>query len=548
MTLPTRWRRPLAGLAIAATATLVLAACSTGTPAASTDASSKPVEGGNLTFLIQGYDSGFVSSKSSISSYEGNLWGEITDKLVYVDPKGTISPWIATSWEQSSDAKHFTLHLKKGVTFSDGEKLDAAAVVDNINIWAKGDTSRGISKVGLFPSSNFVSAKATDDSTVTVDFSSPALGFIPTLGYHGTILLSPKTLALPLDQQADLSKEIGSGPYTVASFNQGESYVLKKRADYEWGPKALGHTGPAYIDTITYKVIKDESVRTQAVVAGQAQVSYNVEPQEIDSLKSQGFTVGTPRYLGFTDGFQVNTSTGPTNDAAVRKAIQIGIDRKAILKTVYTSDWQAATSFLQGNVPEVGDYSSLLAYDPDKAEQLLDAAGWTKGSGGIRQKDGKPLEFTLSPNPYVPSTQAEDELIAQQLKKIGIKVDLKITDVSGYAAVAAAHPPLYQTSRSFVDVGTVAGVLTSQNNGEDWFRLGTSDTTLNKLSTEIATASDETARRKVADDLQKYVLEQGYFIPTVQLVQRLYLISPTVKGVSYNGLAYANFYTAWIAK
>lgn len=548
MTLPIRWRRPLAGLAIAATATLVLAACSTGTPAASTDASSKPVEGGNVTFLIQGYDSGFVSSKSSISSYEGNLWGEITDKLVYVDPKGTISPWIATSWEQSSDAKHFTLHLKKGVTFSDGEKLDAAAVVDNINIWAKGDTSRGISKVGLFPSSNFVSAKATDDSTVTVDFSSPALGFIPTLGYHGTILLSPKTLALPLDQQADLSKEIGSGPYTVASYKQGESYVLKKRADYEWGPKALGHTGPAYIDTITYKVIKDESVRTQAVVAGQAQVSYNVEPQEIDSLKSQGFTVGTPRYLGFTDGFQVNTSTGPTNDAAVRKAIQIGIDRKAILKTVYTSDWQAATSFLQGNVPEVGDYSSLLAYDPDKAEQLLDAAGWTKGSGGIRQKDGKPLEFTLSPNPYVPSTQAEDELIAQQLKKIGIKVDLKITDVSGYAAVAAAHPPLYQTSRSFVDVGTVAGVLTSQNNGEDWFRLGTSDATLNKLSTEIATASDETARRKVADDLQKYVLEQGYFIPTVQLVQRLYLISPTVKGVSYNGLAYANFYTAWIAK
>ncbi|MBK0296168.1 ABC transporter substrate-binding protein, partial [Bacillus sp. S34] len=179
--------------------------CSSGSQASSTS-SGKPVEGGNLTFLIQGYDSGFVSSKSAISSYEGNLWGEITDKLVYVDAKGKTSPWIATSWDQSDDAKHFTL---------------------------------------------------------------------PTLGYHGSILLSPKTLALPVDQQADLSKEIGSGPFTVKSVKEGEEYVLAKRKDYDWGPAALGHTGAPYLDTLTYKVIKDESVRTQAVVAGQADVSFN---------------------------------------------------------------------------------------------------------------------------------------------------------------------------------------------------------------------------------------------------------------------------------
>ncbi|MBF4609431.1 ABC transporter substrate-binding protein [Curtobacterium sp. VKM Ac-1393] len=547
MTDSPRWRRLLAGLSIAAAAALVLTACSSGSQASSTS-SGEPVEGGNLTFLIQGYDSGFVSSKSAISSYEGNLWGEITDKLVYVDTKGKTRPWIATSWDQSDDAKHFTLHLRKGVTFSDGSALDAQAVVDNINIWAKGDSSRGITKVGLFPSSNFVSAKATNDNTVEVDFSSPTLGFIPTLGYHGSILLSPKALALPIDRQADLSKEIGSGPFTVQSYKEGEEYVLAKRKDYHWGPAALGHTGAPYLDTLTYKVIKDESVRTQAVVAGQADVSFNVEPQEIDSLKSQGFTVDTPRYLGFTDGFKVDTTAFPTNDAAVRKAIQVGIDRKAILKTVYTEDWQAATSFIQGNVPEVTDESKLLAYDPDRAEQLLDDAGWTKGSDGVRQKDGKDLEFTLSANPFVPSTQAEDELIAQQLAKIGLTVKLKVVDVAGYAAVLASNPPLYQTSRSFVDVGTVAGVLTSQNGGEDWFGLGTSDAKLNELSTAVATASDETARKKVAAELQQYVLEQGYFLPTVQLVQRLYLISPKVHGTKYNGLAYANFATAWIER
>ncbi|TAP40088.1 ABC transporter substrate-binding protein [Arthrobacter sp. S39] len=540
-----RRRAFLAGVS-AITLTGLLTACG-GTATSSTANPGTPVDGGNITFLIQGYDTGWVSSKTSISSYEGNLWGQITDKLVYVDEKGALSPWIAESWEELNGAREFVLHLKKGVTFSDGTPLDAAAVVANLNAWAKGDPARGVSKVGLFPSSNFAGAEATDASTVKVSFSSPALGFIATLGYHGCILLSPKTLALPVEAQADLSQEIGSGPFKVKSWKQGDSYVLEKRADYNWGPAALGHTGPARLDTITYKVIKDTSVRTSTVASGQAEVAFNVEPQEIESLKEQGFTVGTPRYLGFVDGFQVNTQAFPTNELPVRQAIQHGIDREEIRKTVYTDDWDAATTFIQGNVPEAGDYSSSFAYEPDRAKKLLDDAGWKEGSEGYRTRDGKTLEFTLSPNPYVPSTAAEDELIAQQLKRIGVKVNLKVVDVAGYAAIQASRPPLFQTSRSFVDVGTVAGVLTSQNNGENWFNLGTGDQKLNDLSTAIASASDRESRAKIAGELQQYVLEQGYFIPLNQLVQRLYLISPKVQGVSYNGLAYANFYTAWIS-
>ncbi|WP_311212198.1 MULTISPECIES: ABC transporter substrate-binding protein [unclassified Arthrobacter] len=541
-----RRRAFLAGLGALSTTALVTA-CG-GTTASTGAGSTTPVDGGDVTFLIQGYDTGWVSSKTSISSYEGNLWGQITDKLVYVNEKGELSPWVAESWEELNGAKDFILHLKQGVTFSDGSPLDAAAVVANLNAWAKGDSTRGVSKVGLFPSSNFVSAEATDAATVKVSFSSPALGFIATLAYHGCILLSPKTLALPVEAQADLSQEIGSGPFVVKSWKQGDSYVLEKRKDYNWGPAALGHTGPARLDTITYKVIKDTSVRTSTVVSGQADVAFNVEPQEIESLKAQGFTVGTPRYLGFVDGFQVNTQAFPTNDPAVRKAIQHGIDREEILKTVYTSDWNAATTFIQGNVPEAGEFSESFTFDADKANKILDDAGWASGSDDYRSKDGKTLEFTLTPNPYVPSTKAEDELIAQQLKKVGIKVNLKVVDVAGYAAVQASKPPLFQTSRSFVDVGTVAGVLTSQNKGEDWFGLGTSDQKLNDLSTAIATASDRASREKVADELQQYVLEQGYFIPLNQLVQRLYLISPKIKDVQYNGLAYANFYTAWISQ
>jgi peptide/nickel transport system substrate-binding protein len=548
----TRLRGAVLAAALAALA-LVIAACgSSGGSAASgggAAAAGQPKDGGNLTFLIQEFPAGWVSSESNISSYEGNLWGEITDKLVYVSSTGQVSPWIATSWQTEDNAEKYVLHLKPGVTFSDGEPLNAAAVVDNITLWAKGDPSRGIAKVGLFPALYFEKALAVNTDTVEVDFSKPTLGFIPTLGYHGSILLSPKTLALSVNQQANLRSEIGSGPFVVKSYQTGVSYTLVRRADYNWGPPALGHTGPAYLNSITYKVVADESTREQAVVAGDAQADFNVTPSDIPSLESQGFTVATPRYLGFVDGFEVDAGAGPTSSLQVRQALQHAINRTQILGTVYPKGWDLAESFIQSNVPEAANDAALFSYDPSLSDQLLTQAGWVLGADGYRTKDGQTLSFTLVPNPYVPSTQQEDELIAQQFQKVGIKATLKIVPLSDYASFAAvsAAYPLLSVSRSFIDFSTVGGVLTSLNGGQNWFGVGTSDKTLDTLSQEIESASSTTQRDTVANQVQQYVLTQGYFIPIVQQVQRIYLIAPNVHGVTYNGVAYANFYTAYLS-
>jgi len=295
--------------------------------------------------------------------------------------------------------------------------------------------------------------------------------------------------------------------------------------------------------------VADESTREQAVVAGDAQVDFNVTPSDIPSLESQGFTVGTPRYLGFVDGFEVDGGVGPTSSLPVRQAIQHAINRSQILSTIYPKGWYAATSFIQGNVPEVANDSALFTYDPSLSESLLTQAGWVVGAGGYRHKDGQTLSFTLVPNPYVPSTQQEDELIAQQFAKVGIKAQLKIVPLSDYASFAAVSTayPLLSVSRSFIDFSTVGGVLTSLNGGQNWFGVGTSNKTLDTLSEEIESASSTAQRSAVANQVQSYVLTQGYFDPIVQQVQRIYLIAPNVHGVTYNGVAYANFYTAWLS-
>ncbi|PPQ16051.1 peptide ABC transporter substrate-binding protein [Bradyrhizobium sp. AC87j1] len=509
-----------------------------------------PRDGGDITFLIDSLGGTWIPNNSAISSFQGHIWGHVTDKLVYVDADGKVSPWIAESWEQSDDATQFTLHLKKGVTFSDGTPLDASAVVANLDIWYAGRKNEGINPIGLFPKT-YTRSEAVDAATVKVFFKAPTLGFIPTLGYHGSILISPKTIAQPAAQQADLSKTSGSGPYVVASWKEGDFVKLVKRKDYNWGPAAVGHTGPAFLNSITYKLVSEPSLRVAAVQSGQADVAYSPSPQELKSLKDAGFTIATPRYLGFVNGLAVNTKLEPYNDVKVRQAFQAGIDRKEIIDTVYTPDWKLATSFIQSNVPGATDHSDLLAYNPGKAEKLLDEAGWTKGSNGIRTKDGKPLTLTLNSNPYLATSKAIDELIAQQLGKIGWKVNIRAYDVVTFGEkVRFGGPavPAYEVTRSFIDAGTVASILTNANNGEDWFALGESDKKLNELRDKIAGAGTAEIRAPLLDDLQKYVLEQGYFIPRTQIVQRIYVQSPKLKGEVYNGIAYASYYTATISE
>ncbi|MGO8101305.1 ABC transporter substrate-binding protein [Rhizobium leguminosarum] len=512
-------------------------------PALSADS---PHNGGDITFLIDSLGDTWIPNNSAISSFQGHIWGHVTDKLLYVDADGKVSPWIAEKWEQNDTATEFTLHLKSGVTFSDGTPLDASAVVANLDIWYAGRKSDGINPIGLFPKT-YDHAEAIDAATVKVFFKKPTLGFIPTLGYHGSILISPKTIAQPAAQQADLSKTSGSGPYLVDSWKEGDFVKLVKRKDYNWGPPAVGHTGPAFLDSITYKLVSEPSLRVAAVQSDQADVAYNASPQELESLKAEGFTIATPRYLGFVNGWAVNTKLAPYNDVKVRQALQAGINRQEIIDTVYTPDWKLATSFIQSNVPGATDQSDLLAYNPEKAEKLLDEAGWTKGANGIRTKNGEPLVLTLHSNPYLATSKSVDELIAQQLGKIGWKVAIRAYDVVTFGQkVKYGSPavPAYEVTRSFIDAGTVASILTNANNGENWFALDESDTKLNELRDKIASAGSTESRKPLLDELQKYVLDQGYFIPRTQIVQRIYVQSPKLKGEVYNGVAYASYYTA----
>lgn len=503
--------------------------------------------GGTITFLIDNLDSGWGPNEK-IDNFTGIVWGQITDKLVHVDESGKPTPWIVERWEENHEQTRFVLHLKKGVTFSDGTPLDAKTVAANIDFWAKGDISRGIARLGLFPSETYKSAEATDEHTVRVNFSGPTLSFIPTLGYHKTVLKTVSSIELKIDELGNLSKQVGSGPFVVESWKSGDSVVLVKRKDYNWGPAVIDHTGAASLDRIVFKVVKDPSLRASALVSGQAEVAFNIAPQELAGLKGKGLKVIVPESLGFAGGYKVNTKAPNFDDVNVRRAIQHAIDRKEILDTVFTRDWKISESLLQINVPEASNFTSLFAYDPEKSKKLLDAAGWKIGKDGVRVKGGQKLEFKIYSSPWVSTSKQVNEIVSQQLQNVGINATLQVVDVPTYNAKVRNNNsvPFSESSRSFLDAGVVGNALTSKNNGDDWFNYGESNEVLNKFASGVKNAVNRKDRVKILNNVQQYVLDQGLFIPTIQLVQRLYVQSPRLKGDVYGGAAYVLYYGAWL--
>ena len=155
-------------------------------------------------------------------------------------------------------------------------------------------------------------------------------------------------------------------------------------------------------------------------------------------LAAQGFKIIHRGVSGTSIFFNFNSQLFPTNDIAVRKAIQLGWDRSAIEKTVLTESYSVAKSVLADSVQGYVDYSgSVLKYDPEQAKRLLDDAGWKPGADGIRARDGKRLAVTLIGISNLVVNKPAYESVQQDLRKIGIDLQLTVVPIPDYTAQVA---------------------------------------------------------------------------------------------------------------
>ena len=327
------------------------------------------------------------------SAIEQVLIGNVYEGLLSRDSDNKVQPGLAKSWDISKDGKTYTFHLNQNMTFSNGDKLDADDVAWSIN-QLKEKQCYNANQVASLDK-----AEAVDANTVKLTLSTPDSNLLwyltgrPGLVFDKNAKYNAKTEA------------VGSGPYTVESFDSASKMVLKANPKY-WGTAHKPAT-----QNVVIRFLTDDNAAVNALKSGDVDVLSPVNATLAKSLDASTYTVsaadGSDKFV-----LAFNCTNAKLKDKRVRQAIRYAINHKEIIASRGNVDYA-----LGGPIPSVDpgyeDLTGLYPYNVDKAKELMKEAGYTTD---------KPLRLTLTyANTY--GTELGDQL-KSQLAKIGI--DLKI--------------------------------------------------------------------------------------------------------------------------
>jgi peptide/nickel transport system substrate-binding protein len=512
-----------------------------------------PVSGGTLVYLEQQAHTNLYPPSGGFYP-NGGVLNQVTDKLTYQDPATLqITPWIAESWTVNATDTEYTFKLRDGVTFSDGSKLDAAAVAKNYDTFGLGnhDLHLPVSEV----INNYDHSEVIDPLTVKFYFKKPSPGFLQGTSVIGSGLVSPATLAHKYDELGSAKNIIGSGPFVVAAETLGKEVDLVARKDYNWGPKTLAHQGRARLDGVTIIVVGEDSVRIGSLLAGQADFIRQVQAYDEAQVKKQGYDIYASPTRGVNDSISFRPENPLVADLRVRQALLHATNADEIVTTLFSANYPRAKSVIASTALGYVDLSAKLGYDPALAASLLDAAGWTVGADGLRQKDGQKLVLAAHISPPQPQNKSVLQLVSQQWAKLG--VTFNVLAGSGGSIVADNLDPL-KTALVVTEVGRAdPDVIKSQfypTNRDALLQKGGLnarstfvDPQLNALLEGLAAETERAKRFEIAGQAQAYLIDQAYVIPIFEEPQ-VFAGAPYVKGVAFEAVGRPSFYSAWLAK
>ncbi len=425
-----RLTRLLPALAGAAALAAGLAACGGGGSAATgataatgaNAADAQPVHGGTIYYgheqeppcLIGGW------------VQEAYIDRQILDSLVSQVSAGRIVPWLATSWSVSKDQLTWTFHLKPGVKFTDGTPLDAQAVVDNFNYWLNPTT--GNSTVESYIGSYYKSSRALNPTTFQLQLNEPYAPLLNALsqGYFG--IMSPA--ALKRGVSANCEDPIGSGPFILQKWNHGQNLIFVRNPNYDSAPANAQHQGPAYVSKLVWSFLGNPATRYGSLTSGESNVIYDVPTVDWPDAK-QRFNVEQYITPGRPVTFSLNTHHGVFTDVRVRQAFAYGANRKAAVQSAFNGaiPYNGNGALSQSTPDYDASLANAYAYDPAKANALLNQAGWTgRDAAGYRTKDGQELDVKIvyPAGPVITpegATMLQD--VQQQEKAVGFNVTLE---------------------------------------------------------------------------------------------------------------------------
>ena len=490
-----RIRLPVTLVAVVTGLTLS-AACSTG-PAAPAGAG-QPVHGGSLTWAVETEPITFNPHLYAQAKARLLVWNSFEALLTH-DDKGGYVPWLATGYDVSADGRTYTFALRTDVSFTDGTKFDAAAVKANVDQLLTPNYAPAVAAVQL---RNLDRVEVVDPATVAFHLDRPDVLLLDFVSSPQGAQVSPKSLAAARNLKAGGPELAGTGPFVLDRYTPGQEVHYTRNPAYRWAPANAGHSGPAYLDEVTYRFLKESSVRVGALTSGQVQVIEGV-PATDEGLITANRDLTLQRGLnsGSAYSYYFNVANAPFDDIRVRKAFREAVDVGAVLEGVYRGTATRAWSVV-GPTSPFYDKSLEGGYSGDAAEanRLLDEAGWTtRDAEGFRTKDGRRLTLRLVQN--APFVRDRRDVLAQAVQaavkqSAGIDLDVALVDQgTATKALADGEYEVFDNSRADTDAGAALNLLLHSAGAIN--RTGAEDPELDELL-RTAESSTDAARRTEA--------------------------------------------------
>jgi peptide/nickel transport system substrate-binding protein len=518
----------LASLTLAAT--LALAAAAEAQPA--------PRQGGDLVYAQSSFPPCLDLAQSARAQ---NASRQALDNLVEQDKTtGQPVPWLATSWSFEEDGRRLVLKLREGVTFSNGEKLDAAAVKANFdNLVKLGKEGRAAQAAGYL--AGYVGTTVIDPLTVAISFEQPKAGLLQSLSEKPLSMLAPATLAKTPEERCN-GQLIGTGPFVITQVAINDRIVLTRRPDYNWAsPNAL-HQGPAWLNSVTFQTVPEGSVRTGILTSRQVGAIDEIPTESLALVRNSGARIVARTAGGVGLTLITNRARPVMADRAVQQAMAHAIDRQEVLKALYSDYDNASTSVLSQTVPGHADVSVLMAFDPAKAAKILDDAGWVAGPDGLRSREGRKLQLELLWS--YPGFRPDMELIKAQLANVGIDLLLRLrTDAEITQVIRAGRWDLRLSDFTRPDPDVMLGIFSSRFNN----LIKAPQPELDALLEQQSTAMDPAARNALVKQVQEMIIAQGYGYP-IKESSTILGVRPDVHGLWLSTPRWPVFHDTYIAQ
>lgn len=459
---------------------------------------------GTLTFTLGGEVSiinPVLSSDTASSAVEGVIFSGLTK----INEDLEIVPDIAKSWTVSADGKTYTFYLRDDVYWHDGEKLtayDAKFTFDLILDPKVNSVRRGDYIIDGIP----IRFEARGPKVLRAMLPKP---FAPFLGRVGMGIL-PKHLLEGKDiNTAQFNRApVGSGPFIFKEWISADRVVVERNPRY--------FAGAPKIEKIVFKIIPDENARFIALETGQTDVC-DIPAKDYKRAKllkrTNVFEYDSLMYVYLG----LNQKREIFSDKKVRQALAYATDKQQLIQLIFNG----LASPAYGPMSPVGwtynDNVEKYDHNVQKAEKLLDEAGWFMGKDGLREKKGKKLEFTILVNQGNKEREKAAVILQWQYKKIGVKANIRVMEWSSLLRILNAK----STEKDFdaVIIGWSLGI--DPDSYSIWHStqyplglnfIGYSNRDVDRLLEKGRTTLNRRARKKIYGDIQQIIAEEQPYI------------------------------------